>query len=208
MNDQTFPQQAQELEPMKEVEDHYIRAEILLPGGNEMARGHVVSQSCDANGNMMGRAHMNPILVTKTYQVEFIQGNVTELTTNFIAESMYAQCDADRNQYFLLYALVAYLKDNNAISLTEQQMSIWGRPVTSKTTACWKICCQWKDGSNSQKKLSELKESHPVQTAEFAVVQGIDHAPAFNWWVKHVLNKRNRIMVSIRQQQSRCHGTP
>ena len=48
---------------------------------------------------------------------------------------MYAQCDADGNQYLLLDALVDYLKDNKAIPLTEQQISIWGRPVTHKTPA-------------------------------------------------------------------------
>ena len=52
-------------------------------------------------------------------------------------------------------------------------------------------------------KLSELKESHPVQTAEFAVVQHIDHEPAFNWWAKHVLKKRDRIIASIRKRQTR-----
>ena len=52
--------------------------------------------------------------------------------------------------------------------------------------------------------LSELKESHPVQTAEFAVVYGIDHGPAFNWWVKNVLKKRDRIIDSIRKQQTKC----
>ena len=46
----------------------------------------------------------------------------------------------------------------------------------------------------SWEKLFKLKESLPVQTTEFAVVQGIDHEPAFNWWVKHVLMKRGRIM--------------
>ena len=69
--------------------------------------------------------------------------------------------------------------------------------------AGWQIFCQWKDGSTSLEKLPELKESHPVQTAEFAVVQGIDHEPAFNWWVKHVLKKRDRIIASIRRQQTR-----
>ena len=44
-------------------------------------------------------------------------------------------------------------------------------------TAGWQICCQWKDGSTSWEKLFELKEFHPVQTAEFAVAQGIDHEP-------------------------------
>ena len=59
---------------MPEVEDHYIGAKILLPRGDEMARGHLVVQSNDANRNMMGRAHTSPILNTRTYQVEFARG--------------------------------------------------------------------------------------------------------------------------------------
>ena len=137
-----------------------------------MARGHVVAQSCDANGN----AHMNLFLNTRMYQVEFTGGKVTELTANVIAESMYAQCDADGNEYLLLKALV---DDNKMISLIEQQTSIWGKPVTWKKPVGWQICCQWKDASTSLEKLSKLKESHPVQTAEFAVVQGIDHKKGF-----------------------------
>ena len=42
-----------------------------------------------------------------------------------------------------------------------------------------------------------------VQTARFAVAEEINHEPAFNWWVKHVLKKRNRIIASIRKQQTR-----
>ena len=38
-----------------------------------------------------------------------------------------------------------------------------------------------------------------MQTAEFAVVQRIDHEPAFNWWVKQVLKKRDIIIASIRK---------
>ena len=47
--------------------------------------------------------------------------------------------------------------------------------------------------------MSKLKEYHSVQTAELAVVQRIDHKPAFNWFVKHVLKKRDRIIASIRK---------
>ena len=75
-------------------------------------------------------------------------------------------------------------------------------PVTHKATAGWQICCQLKDGSASWEKLSELKESHPVQTAEFAVEQGLNHGLAFNWWVKQVLKKRDRIITSIRKWQT------
>ena len=86
-------------------------------------------------------------------------------------------------------SLVDDHKDNKVIFLTDQQISILDRPVTCKSTAGWHIYCQWKDGFTSCEKLSDLKELHPLMVAEFAVVQGIDHEPAFNWWVKHVLKK-------------------
>ena len=41
-----------------------------------------------------------------------------------------------------------------------------------------------------------------MQTAEFAVAQGIDHKPAFDLWVKNVLKKRDRIIDSVRKWQT------
>ena len=106
--EQTFPQLAEELEPMPEVGDHYIGAEMLLPRGDQMARGYVEARSRDANENVMGRSHTNPILDTRMYQVEFAGGEVTELTANVITESMYAQCNSEGNDYLLLDVLVDY----------------------------------------------------------------------------------------------------
>ena len=48
--------------------------------------------------------------------------------------------------------------------------------MTHKSTEGWQVCCLQKD-SSSLKKLSKLKESHTVHTAEFAVVQGNDCEP-------------------------------
>ena len=120
-----------------------------------MARGHVVARSRDSNGNVMERSHTNPILNTRIYQEEFAGGEVTKLTANVIAESMYAQCDLEGNEYLLLDALVDDYRDNKAISLLDQQITVWGIPVTCKATAGWQNCCQWKDGSTSWMKLSE-----------------------------------------------------
>ena len=80
---------------MPEAGDQYIGAEIMFPRGDQMARGHVVAQSGNASGNIMGRAHANHIMETRLYQVEFNRTKVTELTANVIAESMDAQCDAN-----------------------------------------------------------------------------------------------------------------
>ncbi len=53
---------------------------------------------------------------------------------------------------------------------------------------------------NSWENLSDLKESHPLETAEYAMTFGIDHEPAFNWWVSHVLKTRNWIISLIRKR--------
>ena len=168
-----------------------------------MARVHIVAWDLDANGNVLGRTHENPILDTRMCQVEFIGRKVTELTTDVIAESMYAQCDTDSNVYLPLDSLIDHHEDDKVISLTDQHNSVKDKPVTQESTAGWKIYCQWKGGSISWEKLSELKESHPVQTDEFAVAQWIDHNSDFNQWVKHMPRKRDRIVVSIRKQQTR-----
>ena len=63
---------ADELKPMPEAGDYYIRADILLPRGDEMARGHVVVQSHDANGNIMGRAHANPISILECIKLSLL----------------------------------------------------------------------------------------------------------------------------------------
>ena len=152
-----------------------------------MGRCHVVALIHDADENVRCRTDVILILDTRMCQVEVFGGEVTKLSANIIADSMYALLNADRNEYLLLNPLINHCNDKKVISLMDQQTSILGRPVTHKSTAGWKICYHWKDSSTSWEKLSDLKESHPLQTADFAVAHGINHEHAFNWWVKHVL---------------------
>ena len=60
----------------------------MLPHGGTLARGRVVRRKHDREGNPIGRANANPILDTRSYEVEFEDGDVSELTANTIAESM------------------------------------------------------------------------------------------------------------------------
>ena len=66
----------------------------------------------------------------------------------------------------------------------------------------WQLCVQWRDGSTSWQYLKDLKESHPVDTAEYAADQEIYHEPAFNLWVKVVLKKRLRIISLVKKKNS------
>ena len=56
-----------------------------------------------------------------------------------------------------------------------------------------KIVKQWCD-------LKDLKESHPIEVAEYAVTHKIDDMPAFVWWVPYTLKKRDRIILAVKSR--------
>ena len=89
-----------DLEVTPEIGDNYMGASIKIPCGGVLTSGKVTAtaRKRNARGNPIGRAHTNPILDTREYTVEFDDQDVTELTANQIAVSMYAQCDPEGNQ--------------------------------------------------------------------------------------------------------------
>jgi hypothetical protein len=128
-----------------------------------------------------GTQNDNPILDTRSYEVEFPSGEVAEYTANIIAENMFAKCDADGNQHLLLDSIVDHKTNDKAVKFADRFQVINGKQYQKKTTAGWKLCAEWKDGSTSWEELADLKESYPVEVAEYAKAQGIDHEPAFAW---------------------------
>ncbi len=58
--DKTFP--ILEEEVTLKAGDDYIQASIMIPPGSTFAHGTVVSHKRDAEVNIIGRAHDNPIL--------------------------------------------------------------------------------------------------------------------------------------------------
>ncbi len=46
--------------------------------------------------------------------------------------------------------------------------------------------------------LSNLKESHPIQAADFAIQLGVALEPGFNWWVFCVFKKRDAIISLVK----------
>ena len=62
----------------------------------------------------------NPVLDTRTYEVQWDNGGVDELTANLIAESMYAQCDPEGNQYLMLDCIVDHRTTDKAVAFRDQ----------------------------------------------------------------------------------------
>ncbi len=189
--------------PTPEDGDNYLGASILLPRGSSSARGKVRNRKRNSEGILVGHADPNPIKDTRTYEVEFPDGEIAELTANAIAESMYASCDDDGNEYLLFDSIVDHKKSNKALTKETQHMSHNGKKAMRRSTVGWHLCVQWLDGSTSWQTLKDLKESYPLEVAEYAVIQGIDNEPAFNWWVNFVLRKRERIIKLVKGRQAK-----
>jgi len=107
---------------------------------------------------------------------------------------MYASCDADGNEYLFFDSFFDYKINLKSVTKDNQQIVHNGRNSLRRSTVGWHLCVQWKDGSTSWQSLRDFKEAYPIAVAEYAVTQGIDDEPAFNWWVHHVLHKREHIM--------------
>ena len=186
--------------PTPEEFDNYVGAQVQLPVGDSVQSGRVKKRARDLHGNPSGRAHSNPILDTRIYEVEFTDGTIGNYAANVIAESMFAACDAEGNQHVLLDAIVDHKSDETAVKHADRFGTVNGRQHVRKTTKGWKLCVKWKDESTSWERLSDLKESFPLQVAECAIAQSIDNEPAFAWWVPYALKKRDRIIAAVNQR--------
>ena len=143
-------------------------------------------------------------MYSRQYEVEFNDGEFSELTFNVISENIYSQCDPEGNQYVLLVSQLYFRRSKSTLSLADQNIvGACDRQSVRNTTKVWQLYFQWKDGSTSWGSLTNLKEYHPVQTAEFSVAQGIDHETAFNYWVQNVLKKCEQINSLVKRRNAR-----
>jgi hypothetical protein len=66
-----------------------------------------------------------------------------------------------------------------------------------KTTKGWNLYVEWKYGTTRWDRLEDIKESNPVEVAEYAAAKSFLDTPAFVWWAPHVLKKHSRIIAAV-----------
>ena len=186
-----------------EMGDQYIGAQVSLPKNGQLRTGKVIARQCNDSGDLIGKTNHNPILDTWSYQVRFPNGEVAPYAANLIAENMITQCDLDGNQFLLLESITDHQKDQSAVLWEDQHVTVNGRRQHRITTKGWKLCVTWRDGTSSWERLSDLKESYPIQVAEHAVGQDLTHEPAFAWWIQKFLRKRDHIVSAVKQRYAK-----
>ena len=154
----------------------------------------------------MGKSqeHMTTIHISTLsyYDVEFPDGQVKEYAANTIAENMLTQVDSDHMSTILMEALVDHRRDDEkALQHHDKYVQTKnGRRHLRTTTKGWELLIKWKEKSESWIKLADMKESHPVEVAEYANARDIDKEPAFEWWVTHTLKMRQVILAALKKR--------
>ena len=183
-------------------DDTYVNMEVTIPrdsDGPEFAR--VTKRLRDANGIPIGSANDNPILDTRVYEVEFMDGHKASLSANAIVENLFAQVDDEGNRFVLFDAIVDHRVNGKQLIQGENIITTKsGGKRYKQLTKGWEILLQWKDGSTTWEALKDVKNAYPAQLAEYAHQKQISNEPAFIWWVSHTLKKRDRIVSKTKSQ--------
>ena len=134
------------------------------------------------------------------YDLEFPDGQIKEYAANVIADNMVSRTDAEGFSTALFDGIVDFKKDETAIPKSERFVysSKNNRRRLRQTTKGWNLQVPWKDGSETWIPLRTLKESNPVDVAEFAIAKGIQDEPAFAWWVPYTVKKSDTLISKLK----------
>lgn len=181
--------------------DKYINAQVVLSRGGVAQQATILKRNRNEDGAPIGIANSNPILDSREYVAKFEDGAEQIYLANIIAENLYSQIDQEGRQFQLLKEIIDHEASDKAM---DQEQSMYrdkgGNLRNKRTTVGWKLLVEWKDGSTSWAHLKDLKESNPVQVAEYAIANKISLEPAFAWWVPHTIRKKDRIINKVKSK--------
>jgi hypothetical protein len=166
--------------------DELLLAEPLLISERILSRVKIIGRKCDENG---GTFHKNPLLITRVYLAEFPNGHTAEFSANVISEAIYNQVNDDGIEELCFSEIIGHERDNTALNSEEfvSQEAEQDDMTIRYTTKGWRICVTWTDGSTSWHSLADIKNSYPIQLAEYALANNLQNEPAFRWWIKPTL---------------------
>jgi hypothetical protein len=87
--------------------------------------------------------------------------------------------------------------DGHAVESADMYIKHGSKKKVRKKNKGWNLCVEWKDGTTSWERLSDLKESNPVEFAEYAAAKSFLDTPAFVRWAPNVIKKRTSGLTSL-----------
>jgi len=71
---------------------------------------------------------------------------------------------------------------------------------SKKTTKGWDISVEWCNGLTSWLPLKDIKDSNPLELAQYAIANKIERELAFLWWVPDLIRCKDRIIGHIKSK--------
>jgi hypothetical protein len=177
-----------------ELYDRLIGATFLLDplrNADKVAtQATVKERRKDPFGNPIGKAHANPLLDTREDVVELEDGSKETYFANVIAENLWSQCNEEGREFLIFKEILDHHTNGHALPIADGFTTRNGRQFPKKTTAGWELMVEFADGNAQWLPLKEVKESNPVELAEYVLSNKIQEEPAFKWWVPTVLRKQ------------------
>jgi len=97
--------------------------------------------------------------------------------------------------------IVDHCKNSNAIPIEEGfTQGFNGNMHSKKTTKGWDISVKWYNGLTSWLPLKDIKDSNPLELAQYAIVNKIEREPAFLWWVPDLIRHKDKIIGCIKSK--------
>ena len=135
------------------------------------------------------------------YEVEYHDGSKQAMAANAIAENLFASVDEEGYRHKLLDTIIDLRKTDEAVKDEDDfVVSSNGNKRRIETTKGWEVLVQWKDGTTTWSKMKDVKDSYPVQLAEYVVENNVVEEPAFKWWVPYTIKKKSRIISKIKSK--------
>ena len=162
----------------------------------------VKRRAVDQDGRPIGRPSNNPLLDSRRYEVEYLDGTTEVLTANIIAENLLAQVDDQGHCHLMIDEIEDHRKNSDAIPKEKGTiLTPSGLQRKKKTTKGWDFYVRWKGGSGDWVTLKDLKESYPVPVADYAIANALQDEPAFAWWIPYTLKKRTDIIGKMKSSK-------
>ena len=200
-NDPSIPEADETADDM--LNDTYLNMELALPkdANKELQFAKVTKRLRDANGLPIGTANDNPMLDTRMYEVEYLDGYKQSISANELAINLFSNVDQEGNRYVLFSEIIDHRTDGSEVKPEDGFItSSNGGRRKKETTKGWEILVRWKDGSSSWEALKDVKACYPTQLTDYAVAKNLMNVPAFAWWCPHVIKKRKRIVGKIKSK--------
>ena len=155
----------------------------------------------DDEGKPKGVRTNNYMTDTAEYVVTNLDGNEEVVTANVIAENLLAQMDDEGYRHLMLDEILDVKTDKDAVPKERGlRVNRHGTATRVRTLKGWHVLARWKGGMTEWIELLDMKDSYPVEMAEFAVASQIQDEPAFAWWVPYTMKKRNRINSKVKSK--------